>query len=157
VEERFTQTRSEIEALIEIAMGGLVAEEIFFGETSSGVAGDLQSATTVACQMIGSFGMGESLVSLSAVDAPTAGNVVAKVLSSEPERRQVEEMLEEARRRVHKMLEEHRHVIEALRDALLERNELVGHEILDVITGAVAAADQEPGDLHLTGGQRADT
>ena len=140
IEERFTQSRSEIEALIEIAMGGLVAEEVFFGETSSGVAGDLQSATNAACQMVGAFGMGDSLISLAAVDAPTAGNVVAKVLSSDRERRQVEDMLEQARGRVRKMVEEHRHVVEALRDALLERDELVGHEILDVITGAVGSS-----------------
>src|SRR6202043_4079425 len=61
-EERYTKTRSEIEALIQIAFGGMVAEEIFFGETSSGVSGDLQAATTAACQMIGSLGMGRSLI-----------------------------------------------------------------------------------------------
>jgi ATP-dependent Zn protease len=153
IEERFTQTRSEIEALIEIALGGMVAEEIFFGETSSGVAGDLQAATNAACQMVGSLGMGESLISLAAMDAPTAGNVVAKVLSSDRERRQVEDMLEHAKGRVHTMLEEHRHVIEALRDALLEEDELVGHEILDVITGAMRPAG-EPGEELVAEGQR---
>ena len=35
------------------------------------------------------------------------------------------------------MIEEHRHVVEALRDALLERHELVGAEILDVVDAAV--------------------
>jgi len=139
-EERFTQTRSELEALIEISLGGLVAEEIFFGEPSSGVASDLQAATNAACQMVGAFGMGDSLISLAAVDAPTAGNVVAKVLHSDRERQQVEEMLSAAKTRVRSTLEEHRHVVEALRDALLERNELVGSEIMDVITGAGAAS-----------------
>ena len=153
IEERFTQTRSEIEALIEIAMGGMVAEEIFFGETSSGVAGDLQSATNAACQMVGSFGMGESLISLAAMDAPTAGNVVAKVLASDRERSQVEDMLEQAKGRVHTMLEEHRHVVEALRDALLEQDELVGHEILDVITGAVPPSGV-PGEELVADGQQ---
>ena len=56
--------RREIEALIRIAMGGMVAEELFFGETSSGVAGDLQAATEAAAQMVGSFGMAGSLISL---------------------------------------------------------------------------------------------
>ncbi|MHB8437618.1 MAG: AAA family ATPase, partial [Acidimicrobiales bacterium] len=140
IEERFTQTRSEIESMIDIALGGLAAEEVFFGETSSGVAADLQAATTAACQMVGAFGMGESLVSLVALDAPTAGNVVAKVLASDSERAQVEEMLHGARQRVVQMIEDHRHVVEALRDALLERSELVGHEILDVITAAVSGA-----------------
>ena len=141
-EERFTQTRSELQALIDIALGGLVAEEIFFGETSSGVASDLQAATNAACQMVGAFGMGDSLVALSAVDAPTAGNVVARVLSSDRERDQVDRMLNDAKARVHAMLAEHRQVVEALRDALLERNELVGAEILEVITQAGRAAEE---------------
>ena len=141
-EERFTQTRSELQALIDISLGGLVAEEIFFGETSSGVASDLQAATNAACQMVGAFGMGDSLVALSAVDAPTAGNVVARVLSSDRERDQVDRMLNDAKARVHAMLAEHRQVVEALRDALLERNELVGAEILEVITQAGRAADE---------------
>ena len=143
-EERFTQTRSELEALIDISFGGMVAEEIFFGETSSGVAGDLQAATSAACQMVGAFGMGDSLVSLAAMDAPTAGNVVAKVLSSDRERHQVDDMLAGAKARVRTMLEDHRHVVEALRDALLERNELVGNDILDVISGACRGAVPMP-------------
>jgi cell division protease FtsH len=135
-EERFTQTRSELEALIDISLGGLVAEEIFFGETSSGVASDLQAATNAACQMVGAFGMGDSLISLAALNAPTAGNVVAKVLASDRERDQVEDMLANAKARVRTMLDDHRHVVEALRDSLLERDELVGKDILEVISGA---------------------
>jgi len=42
-EERFTRTRSEISSLIQIAMGGMVAEELFFGEAGTGPAGDLQA------------------------------------------------------------------------------------------------------------------
>ena len=59
-EERFVRSSSEISALIEIAFGGLVAEALFFGNTSSGVASDLLAATDAACQMIGSFGMGDT-------------------------------------------------------------------------------------------------
>jgi cell division protease FtsH len=69
-EERFTKTRSEIYALVQIAFGGMVAEEIFFGETSSGVAADLQAATNAACQMIGSLGMGSTLISAAALEIP---------------------------------------------------------------------------------------
>ncbi len=151
-EERFTQTRSELEAMIDIALGGLVAEEVFFGETSSGVASDLQAATNAACQMVGAFGMGESLISLAAMDAPTAGNVVAKVLASDRERQKVEEMLAGAKSRVREMLEEHRHVVEALRDALLERNELVGAEILEVITALRAPAGRGASELPVPSG-----
>jgi len=140
-EERFTKTRSEIEALIQIAMGGMAAEELFFGETSSGVAADLEAATMAACQMVGSLGMGTTLISVAALDMP--GNIVAKVLSTDAGREEVEDLLRRSKVEVRKMLEDNRHVIEALRDALLEREELVGSEILDVITAA------EPASRHL--------
>ena len=67
-EERWTRSRRDIEALIRIAMGGLVAEELFFGDTSSGVSGDLKAATELAAQMVGSFGMAGSLISLDAIE-----------------------------------------------------------------------------------------
>lgn len=138
-EERYTKTRSEIEALIQIAFGGMVAEELFFGETSSGVASDLQAATVAACQMIGSLGMGSTLISSAALDMP--GNIVTKVTAVDAGREEVERLLRGAKDRVRKMLDEHRHVIETLRDALLDRDELVGPEILEVIASAKPTSD----------------
>jgi ATP-dependent Zn protease len=136
-EERFTQTESELCSLVQIALGGLVAEQVFFGERSSGAANDLKYATTVAAQMIGSMGMGDTLVSYEAVQAG-GSNLVAKVLSSEEGLEAVAGMLAEARADVTTLMESNRHIVEALRDALLERDELVGDEIGDVVRGAVA-------------------
>ena len=138
-EERWTHTRREIEALIRIAMGGLVAEELFFGDTSSGVSGDLQAATEAAAQMIGSFGMAGSLVSLEAVRTPGSPNIVAKVLSDETSRQKLDTILDAARADVRELLGQHRHLVEALRDALLEREELIGDEIDDCLRAADAA------------------
>jgi ATP-dependent Zn protease len=167
-EERFTKTRSEIEALIQIAFGGMVAEEMCFGETSSGVAADLQAATTAACQMVGSLGMGSTLISSAALDIP--GSIVTRVLSTDSGREEVDALLRRSKDEARAMLEDNRHVLEALRDALLERDELVGSEILDVIvqprepTGSPAPeADGSEGrdDLELPrplrAGQRAST
>ena len=137
-EERWTRSRSEIVALIQIALGGMVAEELFFGETGSGVAGDLQSATTAAAQMVGSLGMAGTLVSLDAVTTPGTANLVAKVLSSDGGRAAVEKILDGASAEVHRLLAEHRHVIEALRDGLLARDELIGDEITAIIATAMA-------------------
>ncbi|MGH9067776.1 MAG: AAA family ATPase [Acidimicrobiales bacterium] len=134
-EERFTRTRSELQALVQIAMGGLVAEELFFGETSSGVSGDLAAATGAAAQMVGSFGMAGSLVSYEAT-GPGGPSLVTKVLSDEAGRAAVEALLEGAKEEVRRLLTTQRHLVEALRDALLDREELVGDEITDVITAA---------------------
>jgi ATP-dependent Zn protease len=137
-EERFTRTRPEIVAMMHIAMGGLVAEERWFGEVSSGPAGDLQAATTAACQMVGSFGMGPSLISYDAMSVAGGNDLVAKVLSSDSARAAVEDLLAEAREGAGRLVAANAHLLEALRDALLERDELVGEEILEVIRGAEA-------------------
>jgi cell division protease FtsH len=134
-EERFTKTRTEMRALIDIAFGGMVAEELFFGEASTGVASDLQAATLNVCQMVGQLGMGKTLVSAAAMEYP-AGGIVSKVLSTDEGRAEVEGLLAESKASVTGMLEVHRDVVEALRDALLEREELIGDEILDVIGGS---------------------
>ena len=135
-EERFTQTESELKSLVEISLGGLAAEEAFFGERSSGVAGDLKYATTIAAQMVGSMGMGGTLVSYEAVQVGPS-NLVAKVLSSDEGRETVAELLAGAKVEVTKLIETNRHIVEALRDALLDRDELVGDEIEQVIRGAL--------------------
>lgn len=139
-EERFTKTKSEVRALIDIAFGGMVAEELFFGEASTGVASDLQAATVNACQMVGLLGMGTTLVSSAAMEYP-AGGIVSKVLSTDSGREEVESLLHASKESVTAMLGEHRHVIEALRDALLERNELVAEEIIEVIRFSAPGED----------------
>ena len=143
-EERFTITQTEVRAIIDIAFGGMVAEEIFFGESSTGVASDLQAATLNACQMVGILGMGSSLISVAAIES-AGGGVVGKVLADEARRSEVEALLTSSKESVGQMLEEYRHVVEALRDALLLRSELIGEEILDVIR----QAQVHPGSLSL--------
>jgi cell division protease FtsH len=146
LEERFTKTRSEIVTLIEIAMGGMVAEEEEFGEAGTGPSGDLQAATTAACQMVGSLGMGGTLVSYDAMAVAGAQNTVAKVLSNDSSRHAVERILDDAKASAQLLIRENRHILEALRDALLARDELIGDEILEVI--AAAERDRDVIDLR---------
>jgi ATP-dependent Zn protease len=135
LEERFLHSESEVRALIQIALGGLVAEEVFFGEITSGPAADLKAATTWAAQMVGSLGMDGTLFSYEAIYSPSA-NLVARVASTEEGMARIEHLLGAAKEEVRDMLGHHRHVVEALRDALLHRNELIGDEILQVILDA---------------------
>lgn len=136
-EERWTRTESELRDLVRIALGGLGAEELCFGERTSGVAADLKYATELAAQMVGSMGIGGTLVSYEAVQAGPS-NLAAKVLSTEEGREAAAGVLRAAREDVGALLAANRHVLEALRDALLEHDELVGDEaILEVIRTAV--------------------
>jgi cell division protease FtsH len=155
-EERWTRTRSEIEALIRIAMGGMVAEELFMGETSSGVSGDLRAATEAAAQMVGSFGMAGSLISLDAVQGMGTSNIVGRVLADEESRRKVDAILDGARDHVRAVLHESSYLVEALRDALLARDELIGDEIYQVLEAARAAHQSGVVDLR-DGAETADT
>jgi ATP-dependent Zn protease len=135
-EERFTRTKSEMQALLQIAMGGMAAEELFFGESSSGVAGDLATATTTACQMVGALGMGSSLIADTSVGFTGSSDPTSKVLASDAGREEVEHLLASSKADARSMLDQNRHVVEALRDALLARDELVGTEIIEVIQAA---------------------
>jgi cell division protease FtsH len=135
-DERYTRTRSELLATLQINFGGLAAEELALGDYSTGPAGDLHAATVLAARMVGSLGMGGSLISMDAAEVGNAGNIVAKVLANKSTRDSVDNLLSENRLRTQQLLAENRHVLEALRDALLEREELVGDEILAVIEAA---------------------
>jgi cell division protease FtsH len=139
-EERFTKTKSELESTIRIALGGMCAEELFFGEHGTGPSSDLLAATSLGAQMIGSFGMGRSLVSYEAVsNGPhSSPNIVAKVLSNEDTKREVEDMLVDQKNQVRYKFEHNRDLIEALRDALLEKEELLGDDIRAVIEKTLA-------------------
>lgn len=138
LEEEYNKSRSELEAMMDIAMGGMVAEELEFGESSTGPAGDLASATNIACRLVGAAGMGGSLVSLAAADggAFDGGNLVNRVLKDPVARPQVDRTLALAKIRARALIEANRHVLHALRDALLDHDELLGEEITDVARSA---------------------
>lgn len=135
----FTRSRTELLALIQIAFGGMVAEELFFGEISTGPSSDLNYATTVASQMVGATGMVGSLINLSAIQgsAMSDTNLVGRVIADASSRAAVEKLLAEQKLVASQVLQIHRDKVEALRDALLDRHELVGEEILEVLGGEV--------------------
>jgi cell division protease FtsH len=138
IEERFTQRRDEMNALLQISMGGLVAEERWFDEVSTGPAGDLAAATTLGAQMIGACGMGDSLISVAAAgNGLFSGGLVEKVLADEHARTELDALLVSSRDAAKAIVNEHAVVVEALRDALLERDELVGSEITAVIVSCL--------------------
>ena len=134
-EERFTKTRSELLATLKIAFGGMCAEKVFYGESGTGPSSDLQTATMLAAQMIGSFGMGNSYVSFEAVrnSSYSEANLVAKVLSVDETKREVDQLLTSQHDEVYALLDDNRDLVEALRDELLAVEEIMGDEIANVI------------------------
>lgn len=131
----YTRSRSEMLALMQIAMGGQSAEQLFFGDVTTGPGGDLLYATNVAAEMVGSCGMTDTLVSYAAVQGSALNdtNVVGRVLGDRLGRDRVEALLREQKAVALALLDENRDLVTALRDALLARSELIGREITEVL------------------------
>jgi cell division protease FtsH len=61
LEDRYTQNREYLLAMITYALGGRVAEELIFNETSTGAANDIEKATDIARRMVRQWGMSENI------------------------------------------------------------------------------------------------
>jgi ATP-dependent Zn protease len=143
--EKHIFTPTEAKALMQVAMAGLVAEELTYGEASSGVAGDLQAATTMAALLVGSLGMGGSRLSLEAGSFGSAGNLVAKVLSDQPAREAAEQLILEAEEAARALVTANPLALAALTEGLLTRDELTGDEVRALV------AEHRAGGLHRDG------
>ncbi|HEX9315366.1 MAG TPA: AAA family ATPase, partial [Actinomycetota bacterium] len=129
-EERYSSTKEDLLDIIRVKMAGMVAEEIWFGTSTSGVGGDLHQATMLALQYVGQFGMGKHLVSYSVIPANALGEqTIAFMLSQEEIREEVDALLKQCKAEVMEILKKRRFAVERIRDELLEREELVGDQL----------------------------
>jgi hypothetical protein len=93
--------------------------------------------------MIGACGMGNSLISVAAAgNGYLDGNLVDKVLGDKDARAELDSLLMGACDGAKDIVTQHPEVVEALRDHLLQRDELVGSEITDVIEAALAESPE---------------
>ena len=139
-EERYLMTRSELLARIDVLLGGRVAEEIVFGDVSTGAQNDLQRATEIARTMITQFGMNEKL-GLAALEGPRHATFLMvptqspKEYSEETARlidAEVKQILSEAHSKARDILIAHRSALEELAKLLLEK-EIVDRPALQAI------------------------
>jgi ATP-dependent Zn protease len=146
-EERFTQWRSEMETDIMVSLASLAGERLFFaGDNSSGVSGDLSSASTVAALMEGSYGMGQSLSSAMNTRETGAGGPANPVSTALHERKaEIEAGLEDLYRRVGELLEEHQDKVLELAAVLEEKKTISGEEVSEIMGSAPGSrAMREP-------------
>ena len=128
-EDRYLMTRSELVAKIYVLLGGRVAEEMIFGDVSTGAQNDLQKATEIARTMVTQFGMSEKLglVSLEGPRTPLFLPIpthVPKEYSEETARivdEEVKKLLSETHVKVRDILGAHRQALEELAKLLLEK------------------------------------
>ena len=134
-EERFTQWSSEFDSDLIVSVASLAGERLFFdGDSSSGVSGDLQSATAMAMYMEGYWGMGSRLGSHTV--AKGEGQPIADFNMLEAGLgRRVEERLSEIYRRAWELLEHNRREVLAVAHALETHKTLTGDDVEAVIEG----------------------
>jgi cell division protease FtsH len=117
-------------ARIKTALAAGAAENVWFGETTTGVSGDLRQATWAAATMVGLFGMGKELYSFGTIpDELAGGSSIGTLLRDAEVRGEVNGILLEARKEIEVLLREKGAIVEGVRDALLEREEIIGEEI----------------------------
>ena len=128
--DRFNYREPEVEAKIKVALGGRAAEEIVFGETSTGAESDIQQLTEIARQMVGRWGMSSAIGPVAVIPRDGTGPFLpgAAEVSSDTQRlvdQEVRRIVDEAHQQVMSLLRENRDKLDSLASALLE------HETLD--------------------------
>jgi ATP-dependent Zn protease len=147
-EDQFTRWRTEYEADIYTSLASLAGERMFFdGDSSSGVSGDLESATAVASYMEGFWGMGSTVSSYSTskrleVGAPGGrqGGKGLKGHDAETHLRnaladRIEDNLAELLERATQLLRENRREVLILAHALETYKTLTGDDVIAVLEG----------------------
>jgi cell division protease FtsH len=136
-EDRYLMTRSELLDRLAVLLGGRVAEELVFGEISTGAQNDLQRATDIARSMVTEYGMSDrlGLVTYDRARQPMfvpESFAPAKTYSEEKAGQIDEEVarfVEEAHQRVRKILSEKRKVLDDLAQLLSRKESVQGEEL----------------------------
>ena len=160
-DDRHTQDRDYVEAMIAVKMGGRLSEEIFLGQVTTGASDDIRKATDLARRMVCEWGMSETLGPLSfdsnegevflGRDFASRKNYsegTAQAIDAE-----IKRIITAAYDRARKLLEDNRARVAAVSEALLEREVLTSDEVQLVLDGKTlpepaappaAAEEEEP-------------
>lgn len=135
---------------IVMAMGGRVAEEMIFGEINTGASSDIQHATKIATDMVTKYGMSEKLGSRSFGSneeifigrdyghAQNYSDATAAIIDEE-----VDSLIDQGYKKCREILTEHKDKLEAVAQALIEKEVLTGEEFLNVYNSTETVSDEE--------------
>jgi len=142
LEERHTELREDMRRDIVVSLGGLAAEEIWFGETTTGPSSDLRHATAQAAIMLGLLGMGENLISYGVLNqTPYTEGPMAAILGNDEARKAIGNLLAEAKQQAVELLRANEPAVRALSERLLQKDEVAGEELEEImVSKAVARA-----------------
>ena len=140
-EDRYLMTRTELLARIYVLLGGRVAEEMIFGDVSTGAQNDLQKATEIARTMVTQFGMSERL-GLVALEGPRTPMFLPvptqapREYSEETARivdEEIKKLLVECHNKVRDALMSQRQALEELAKLLLTKEVVERPELLAIL------------------------
>ncbi len=156
-EEKFLNTKKELEAMLVGMLGGRAAEEIVFDTVTTGASNDIEKATKVARAMITQYGMSEKfgLIGLESVQSRyldgrpvmNCGEATAAEIDQE-----VMEMLKKAYEEAKRLLSENREALDKIAQFLIERETITGKEFMQIfreVQGIEDAEDTERRDVRI--------
>jgi cell division protease FtsH len=151
IDERHLYTEGYLKDSLAIRMGGRVAEQLVFGQSSTGASNDLAGATDLAMRMVREFGMSQALGPVGfASGSPMflgAEEVRSRPYAEATQRvidQEVAKLLREAEDRANQMLIEHRDALDRLTELLLERETVDGTDV-DGVLGRIPGQRQPIG------------
>ncbi|MBP1748013.1 MAG: ftsH1 [Deltaproteobacteria bacterium] len=151
-EDRYLMTRSELLDRLAVLLGGRVAEELVFGETSTGAQNDLQRATDIARSMVAEYGMSDLLGPVT-YERPRQAMFLPESFShaktySETRATQIDEeisnVMEKAQERVRNILSERRQVLNDLARLLSQKEMVQGEELRKMLSESAAKTETAP-------------
>ncbi|MBI4403669.1 MAG: ATP-dependent metallopeptidase FtsH/Yme1/Tma family protein [Deltaproteobacteria bacterium] len=142
-EDRYLLTRDELVARIDILLGGRIAEEVMFGEVSTGAQDDLQKATDIAKRMVMEYGMSkecghrtfspERTTFLPSPSGPMSFQKEYSEASAEKIDKEISRMLGESYSRVTRLIEARKDLLRHIAGVLSEREVIEGKELQEMI------------------------
>jgi cell division protease FtsH len=142
-EDKFLTTRAELTDTMAMTLGGRAAEEIVFGEVTTGASNDLEKVTETSKQMVMRFGMSERLgprvfghdrgqpfLGREFSAEPDYSDEIAREIDDE-----IRRMVEEAHQTAKDVLTEHRDAMNRISKILLERETIDAEQFERLLTG----------------------
>ncbi len=153
-EDRHLYSRSQFQDMLAATLGGLVAEEMVFGESTTGPSDDLQRATNLARQMVTQWGMSERMgprtfgrkeeMVFLGREISEQRNYSEKVAEEIDE--EVRQIIDRAYDTAKKLLNENREKINTIVNVLLEEETIDGEDLMSVLDGTRVVERAQPGD-----------
>ena len=143
--DKVLMTKREIENKIATLTGGRAAEEIAFGEITTGASNDIEQATRLARAMITRYGMSEEfdMVAMETVTNQYLGGDTSISCSAETQKdidKKVVEIIKAQHEKARKLLRDNRARLDELASYLYEKETIIGTEFMEILEGKKAPA-----------------